>query len=264
MGVRVWLLDARTLAAITPALDPRAIALQTDKAVALADGRVFTADLAELGELVQWLGWQRAPLEVRHGLTPDEWSREAARAPFGNPHGRQIAAYVAATRARAFFVAQPLEVLVGGLALGLTIAALMPLQLPRRQLRANDPNVAEQSFQSFEKPVLQRPPSGELRVLLVSDPRSLDSLRSQLGDEVVAVSRDALALSSGWLVAVRPGSVFELMATQGWGHRNLRLASRDDLEGAGEELRLVAGEAHSVGDALELCRAALRSHRIAI
>jgi hypothetical protein len=99
--------------------------------------------------------------------------------------------------------------------------------------------------------------------VLVKDHFALKNARVAIGEEyILAFNNDAFAFASGWILAVRDHTVFDLLHKLGWSHRSVEVFSESDLRnspapGVGRSWRpekhVERGQALALVDALSLC-----------
>ena len=97
-----------------------------------------------------------------------------------------------------------------------------------------------------------------VRVVLVSDGDTLAHARTAIGEEhVIAATEYAFAFADGWILAVRKGSVFELVSELGWRMRPIEMSTRSELVDEGHALPSVpsddAGDTLGLLEALHVC-----------
>jgi hypothetical protein len=109
----------------------------------------------------------------------------------------------------------------------------------------------------------QQQGTSAVRVVLVKNNFALDNARVAIGEEhILASSENAFAFARGWILAVRDGSVFDLVDRLGWSHLAIEIFSESDLRhshvpgvdrGWCAQKSKERGKAYDLVDALSLC-----------
>jgi hypothetical protein len=227
------------------------VALHRGGAVALVDGRVFAIGAVPARELLRALAWDDLPMEVRQA-GPGSLDRFHAPRPAPLAWRTQRDAFLALDRAHELVAAYPsLAVTTLGCAVVFLLHTLLTRKPRRRATRRRwwpqrgvDLTPSAWRIRRAQKPV---------RVVLVPDRTTLAHVRAAIGEENVVAGNDhAFAFADGWVLAVRKGSVFELVSELGWRMRPLEMATRAELIGEGHALSPVGDDG---GDTLELLEA---------
>lgn len=229
--VQVHLFETMSLVdSIAEALGSESVALRVSGAIALVDGRVLAADPAAVRPLLERLHWQDLPLAV----VDDRASREGTfpvteKAPLA--WRAQLGMLIAATAVRDAAQAKP-SLALGGLAFTVVLIAGFGVRRFRSIAAVDEESPGDVAWSEAqlqvemdrpdpipleEEPVRKAPRLASVRVVLVADHRALQAARIAIGEEhVVGSTRDAFAFAHGWILAVREGSIFELVGELGW------------------------------------------------
>ncbi|MGH0031910.1 MAG: hypothetical protein ACQGVC_19140 [Myxococcota bacterium] len=247
--VDVTLVDSEAVvAALASGLSSAEVAHARPGALALVDGRVYAIGTASARQVLRALAWDGLPIDVRQ-VAAAELDVFAAPTPATPAWRARRHAWVELNRARDLAAAHP------GFALaGLTTGSLLLLNAflslrPRRRREGLPPEPTPWRRRRAEAPV---------RVVLVPDAATLAQVRVAIGEEhVVASTEHAFAFADGWVLAVRKGSVFELLGELGWRMRPIEMTSRSELAGEGHALSPLPGDdpADALGllEALHVC-----------
>jgi hypothetical protein len=225
------------------------VALRRTGAVALVDGRIFAISSASVRHVLEALSWDRLPIEARQA-TAAELDRFAAPAPASLAWHARLLAYVGLRSGRDLLASHP-----SFSAASLAAAALLFLHAfatgstGRRRREVEQPAPSASRRRRAETPV---------RVVLVSDVETLAQVRTAIGEEnIVASTEYAFAFADGWILAVREGSVFELVSELGWRMRPIEMSTRPELLAEGHAVSPIPsdgdGETLDLLEALHVC-----------
>ena len=223
------------------------VALHRTGALALVDGRVFAVSVASATNILRDLSWDGLPIDTRQASVA-ELEGFAIPAPATLAWWTRQRAYAGLRGTRDFLAAYPSFSVTT-----LATALLLVLNLVRSGPatgRSRDASRPELKPSPWRRRRAEIP----VRVVLVPDAVTLAQIRTAIGEEhVVAATEHAFAFADGWILAVREGSVFELVSELGWRMRPIEMATRTELIGEGHALSPVPGDERA--DALGLLEA---------
>lgn len=236
------------LRALGDGLSGAEVAMQRPGALALVDGRIFAVSGASTHRLLRALSWEGLPIEARPGSTA-ELSRFTAPAPASLAWQARQHAYAGLRTSRELLAEHP-----SFTAAALATAILLLLQAFARGLPARHASERDERDPSQSSAWRRRRAQSPVRVVLVSDVTTLMQVRTAIGEEhVVAAAEHAFAFANGWILAVRKGSVFELVSELGWRTRPIEMVTRPELVAEGHALSPVPSD--DATDALDLLEA---------
>ncbi len=242
------------VAAVAKAAGSNVVVAQRPGVALLVDGQLFASNIAAVVPLLYSLGWEKLPVVVNEPQAGVSYTLPKASA-----KGVEVSAGLHFYRAlRGLGEVAPAHFpLLALMAMG---AALGWLFRPacHKFLTLVSRHGAEGGDEG-----LQDQQSSGVRVVLVKDHFALKNARVAIGEEyILAFNNDAFAFASGWILAVRDHTVFDLLDKLGWSDRPVEIFSESDLRRSPvpgvdrswcAEKQVKRGQALALVDALSLC-----------
>lgn len=242
------------VAALAKVAGPMAVVAQRPGVALLIDGQLFSSNPTAISPLLSSLGLEHLPIVVNQlakGVSytlPDINSGRLESS-------LQLQLYKTLQVLRDTVQAHLLFFVL--VALG---AALFWVLTPARYKFATQATrFAEEIYREAPK----QQATSAVRVVLVKNRFELKNARVAIGEEhILAATENAFAFARGWILAVRDGSVFDLIDHLGWSHMGIEIFSESDMRDSpipGVDRSWCAakprerGKAYDLVDALSLC-----------
>jgi hypothetical protein len=242
------------VAAVAKVAGARAVVTQHPGAALLIDGQLFTSNPTAVIPLLSSQGLEHLPIVVNQLSKGVSYTLPETNGT-GLESLLQLQLYKTLRVLRN--TAQAHLSLLVLIALGATLFWLLTPARYKFAVR-----VSRSAKETYHE-VPQQQGASAVRVVLVKNRFALDNARVAIGEEhILASSENAFAFARGWILAVRDGSVFDLVDHLGWSHLAIEIFSESDLRHSpvpGVERSWCAekpkerGKAFELVDALSLC-----------